>query len=136
LEAEGVRLDKRGESMTPLAPGLYVGKLLDIESRESDNGNYRRWSWEILEGPYAGCKVYANTSTNFGPQAKARNWVENILGRELEAGEQIGIEDLVGGKHHLMVENVKRDGRVFDNVSAVHRYRGDMRRNSYVDAKT
>ena len=89
----------------------------------STNGEYRRWSWEILEGPYAGRKVYANTSTNFGPQAKARQWVENILGRELEAGEQVGVEDLVGGKHHLMIENVKRDGRTFDNVSSVHKYR-------------
>ena len=111
------------ETYEPLPPGLYVGQLLDIESRESANGQYRRWGWEILEGPFAGRKVYANTSTNFGPQAKARNWVENILGRELEAGEHIGIEDLVGGKQHLMIENIKRDGSVFDNVSAVHQYR-------------
>src|SRR5215212_4670831 len=90
------------EDYEPLPPGLYVGKL--------------------VEGPYAGRKMYANTSSNFGPQAKARQWVENIFGRELEAGEQVGIEDLVGGKHHLMVENVKRDGRTFDNVSAVHKY--------------
>jgi hypothetical protein len=111
------------EDYKPLPPGLYVGKLLDIEPRESTNGDeYRRWSWEILEGPHAGQKVYANTSTNFGPQAKARQWVENILERELEAGEPIDIEDLVGSKHHLMVENVKRDGRTFDNVSAVHKY--------------
>jgi hypothetical protein len=106
----------------PLPPGLYVGKLSDIEPRESATGEYRRWRWDILEGPYAGRRVYANTSTNFGPQAKARQWVENILGRELEAGEQIGVEDLLGGKHHLMIENVKRDGRTFDNVSAVHRH--------------
>ena len=120
------------EDYEPLPPGLYVGKLLDIESRQSANGEsrqsanseYRRWSWEVLEGPYAGRKVYANTSTNFGPQAKARQWVENILDRELAAGEQVGIEDLVGGKHHLMIENVKRDGRTFDNVSAVHKYQG------------
>jgi hypothetical protein len=98
------------EEYKPLPPGLYVGGLLDIESRESANGEYRRWSWEIQEGPHAGQKVYANTSTNFGPQAKARQWVENVLGRELEAGEQIGTDDLVGGKHHLMVENVKRTG--------------------------
>ena len=111
------------EDYEPLPPGLYVGKHLDIESRESANGEYRRWSWEILEGPFSGRKVYANTSTNFGPQAKARQWVENILGRELEAGEQVGVEDLVGGKHHLMIENVKRDGRTFDNVSSVHNYR-------------
>ena len=111
------------ETYEPLPPGLYVGELLDIESRESTNGQYRRWCWEMLEGQYAGRKVYANTSTNFGPQAKARQWVENILGRELEAGEQIGIEDLVGGKQHLMIENIKRDGSVFDNVSAVHQYR-------------
>jgi hypothetical protein len=113
------------EDYEPLPPGLYVGKLLDIESRESANGEYKRWSWEILEGPHTGQKVYANSSTNFGPQAKARQWVENVLGRELEAGEHVDIEDLVGGKHHLMVENVKRDGRTFDNVSAVHMYRGE-----------
>ena len=120
------------EDYEPLPPGLYVGKLLDIESRQSGNGEsrqsgngeYRRWSWEVTEGPHAGRKVYANTSTNFGPQAKARQWVENILERELAAGEQVGIEDLVGGKHHLMIENMKRDGRTFDNVSAVHKYRG------------
>jgi hypothetical protein len=28
----------------------------------------------------------------------------------------------VGDKHELIVENVKRDGRTFDNVSAVHKY--------------
>jgi hypothetical protein len=108
---------------TPLPPGLYVGELFAIEPRESANGEYRRWGWDILEGPYAGHRVYANTSTNFGPQAKARQWVENILGRELKAGEQVAIDDLIGGKHHLMIENVKRDGRTFDNVSAVHQYR-------------
>jgi hypothetical protein len=86
------------EDYEPLPPGLYVGKLLDVEPRESANGEYRRWSWEVLE------------------------WVENVLGRELEAGEQISIDDLVGGRHHLMVENEKRDGRTFDNVSAVHKY--------------
>lgn len=112
------------EDYVPLPPGLYVGELSDIESRKSaDGAEYRRWSWEVLVGPYAGRKVSANTSTNFGPQAKARQWVENILDRELEAGEQVGIEDLVGGKHHLMIENVKRYGRTFDNVSAVHKYR-------------
>jgi len=87
------------EDYEPLPPGPYVGELLDIESRESANGEYRRWSWEILEGPYAGRKVYANTSTNFGPQAKARQWVKNIYGRELEAGEQAGVENLVVGMH-------------------------------------
>jgi hypothetical protein len=111
------------EEYEPLPQGLYVGRLLDIESRESANGEYRRWCWEIMEGAHAGRKVYANTSTNFGPQAKARQWVENILGRKLEAGKQVGIAELVGGKHHLMVENVNRDGRTFDNVSAVHQYR-------------
>jgi hypothetical protein len=133
LQPEGVRQAKEGLSMSlwtaedydPLPPGLYVGKLLDIESRESTNGEYRRWGWKIVDEPEAGRTVFANTSTNFGPQAKARQWVENVLGRELEAGEQISIDDLVGARHDLMVENVKRDGRTFDNVSAVHRYRGE-----------
>ena len=113
----------KAEAHDPVPPGLYPAELLDIEARESENGEYRRWSWKVLEGPHAGRILYANTSTNFGPQAKARQWVENILGREVEAGEQIGIEDLVEVKHHLMAENVKRDGRTFDNVSAVHQFR-------------
>ncbi len=45
------------------------------------------------------------------------------MGRELEAGEQVGTDDLVGGKHLLMVENVKRDFRTFYHVSALHKYR-------------
>lgn len=110
------------EDYEPTPPGPCVGRLFDIEPRQSENGEYYRWGWEIVEGPYAGRKVYANTSTNFGPQAKARQWVENILGRELEAGEQIGVDDLVGGKHRLVIENVRKDGRVFDNVIAVYRY--------------
>ena len=113
------------EDYDPLPPGMYVGELLSIESRESANGGYRRWCWEILEGPHSGRKVYANTSTNFGPQAKARQWVENVFDRKLEDGERVGTEDLEGGKHHLMVENMKKDGLVFDNVSAVHRYRAE-----------
>jgi hypothetical protein len=32
------------EDFEPLPPGLYVGQLLDIEARESANGQYRRWS--------------------------------------------------------------------------------------------
>ena len=45
------------EDYESLPPGLYVGKLLDIESRESANGEYRRWGWEVVEGPYAGRKA-------------------------------------------------------------------------------
>ena len=30
------------EDYEPLPPGLYVGKLLDVEPRESANGEYRR----------------------------------------------------------------------------------------------
>jgi hypothetical protein len=41
------------EDYEPLPPGLYVGKLLDVEPRESANGEYRRWSWEVLDGPEA-----------------------------------------------------------------------------------
>ena len=47
------------EDYEALPPGLYAGELRDIEPRESANGEYRRWGWEIMEGPYAGRMVYA-----------------------------------------------------------------------------
>ena len=109
------------EDYEPLPPGLYVGKLSDIESRESANGEYRRWGWEVIEGHTLDAKCTPIRPRISGHKLRLGNGWRTILDRELEAGEQVGIEDLVGGKHHLMIENVKRDGRTFDNVSAVHK---------------
>jgi hypothetical protein len=67
LQPEGVRQAKEGLSMSlwtaedydPLPPGLYVGKLLDIESREherrvqalglEDTGGTVRWTESVRQ---------------------------------------------------------------------------------------
>ena len=113
------------EDYEPLPPGLYVGKLSDIESRESTNGEYRHWGWEILQGSYAGQKVYANVSDKFGPQSKARRWCEQMIGRAIRKGELFDTEVLLGQSYHIMVTNTPEDerGRIYDNVENVHHIR-------------
>lgn len=106
---------------TPVPPGIYTARFEGTEERESERGGYVRWGWRIAYGEFAERMVFSNTSTNFGPQAKARKWLESMLDRQIEPGEEVDPDDLIGEIHTIRVENTAPDsqGRVFDNVAEV-----------------
>jgi len=107
---------------TPVPSGLYTVRFEGTEERESDRGGYVRWGWRIVGGDeFAGRMVFGNTSMNFGPQAKARGWLEAMLDRPIEPGEEIDPDDLIGKLYTTRVENTAPDaqGRVYDNVADV-----------------
>jgi hypothetical protein len=106
---------------TPVPGGIYPGRFEGTEERESERGGYVRWGWRIVHGEYAGRMVFGNTSTNFGPQAKARMWLEAMLDRRIEPGEEIDPDDLIGETYAISVENTAPDsrGRVYGNVADV-----------------
>jgi hypothetical protein len=106
---------------TPVQRGTYLARFEGTEERESDRGGYVRWGWRIASGEFAGRMVFGNTSMNFGPQAKARGWLEAKLDRPIEPGEVIDPDDLIGELYAICVENTAPDaqGRVFDNVTDV-----------------
>ena len=112
----------------PVAPGLYTARLEKIEEATSQHGTYYRWCFLIEDkGEQKERKVYANVSEKFGPQAKARRWCEQMVGRAIRKGEQFDTEVLLGRSYHIMVTNTPEDerGRVYDNVENVHRIRSD-----------
>jgi hypothetical protein len=106
---------------TPVPSGDYRARFEGTEERESERGGYVRWRWRIVEGEFADRIVFGNTSKNFGPQAKARGWLEAKLDRPIEPGETVDPEDQIDKDFIVRVENSAPDaqGRVFDNVADV-----------------
>jgi len=106
---------------TPVPPGIYTGRFEGTEERESERGNYVRWGWRTVGGKFADRMVFGNSSLHFGPRAKARKWLETMLARQIEPGEEVDPDDLIGEVQTIRVENTAPDskGRVFDNVAVV-----------------
>jgi hypothetical protein len=68
-------------------------------------GTFVKWEWEFLvtEGEYLGLNVRGNSEPRItsndqasGDLALARPWVEALLGRALDLGEEIDTDDLIG----------------------------------------
>ncbi len=92
--------------------GIYPAKLKSIEKRtiRTRDGQEREvfvWTFEVdtkeeiveLQG-----LTNARVSTGINP-SKAYRWLCAILGRQLEVGEKIKVEDLIGRKCIVVVED-------------------------------
>jgi hypothetical protein len=108
--------------------GVYRARLVDLETTEGSvvddkTGRprpYIKWTFELLEEGYEARTIRGNSSTNFGPQAKARAWAGALLGRTIAAGEQVGEDDLIGKDCDLMVTLEETDRGVFAKVDSVN----------------
>ena len=78
-----------------LPSGSYDAVVGDVEEAES-NGTYWKWSFEVVHDGETR-HVTAASSRNFGRRAKARGWVEAILGRQLDRGDEF-TSDTIAGK--------------------------------------
>jgi hypothetical protein len=105
----------RAPDYTPVPSGVYRARFEGTEDRDSERGGC------IVKGEFADRMVFGNTSTNFGPQAKARGWLEAKLDRPIEPGEEVDPDDLIGKLYTIHVENTAPDaqGRVYDTVADV-----------------
>ena len=109
-------------------PGVYRARLKELETAESSivdektgkPGFYLKWIFELLDEGYGGHTLRGNSSMNFGPRAKARQWAEALLGRRIESGESIDEDDLVGKEGDLMVRLEETDRGTFAKVESVN----------------
>lgn len=105
------------DNMTP--EGLYLMSVKEIGEPELQDGPYGtseriRWIFSIEEvlddqsedqnaEDYVGEEFWSWTSTAFGPNSNARKWVQALLGRQIENGEQISISEVVGKQAKITV---------------------------------
>ena len=109
-------------------PGVYRARLMELETAESSivdektgkPGFYLKWIFELLDKGYEGHTLRGNSSLNFGPRAKARQWAEALLGRRIQSGESIDEDDLIGKEGDLMVRLEETDRGTFAKVESVN----------------
>jgi hypothetical protein len=109
-------------------PGIYRAKLQKVDEQESQftddvTGEPKWqyiWTFELLEEGYEGNTLTGWSSTNFGPRAKARAWAEALVGRQINSGENISGDDLIGKECHLMVSLKSGDRGSFAKIESVH----------------
>jgi hypothetical protein len=100
--------------------GQYVVSLKEIEAIESDFGPQWRWIFQIKSVVYSsddeaeefiGEDLWGFSSQGLGPSHKARKWIEALMQRKLEEGEEVEESDIIG---QLAVANVvdheRKDG--------------------------
>ena len=83
------------------------------------------WEWDITGGDYAGLKAWGDTDpkmTNH-PDDKVRQWAETLLGVELDMGDGIDTDDLLGLSGLILCNNTeekKKDGTPFFKSEVVN----------------
>ncbi len=94
-----MRLKIERDGFTPLPNNRYLVRVVSVEQVEWQSvGPALRWTFEVLEGAYTGCRLCGNTnlSNSLGPRQKFGRWYHAIIGRFLVVGEQIDTNELVG----------------------------------------
>jgi hypothetical protein len=92
-------------------PETYPARFVGVEQAHSEQSSryYLRWEWDVTTSEGDLLTVSDLSSLKFGPKAKARAWVEGMLGRSMETGEEIDLDDLVDTPCRLVV-GVKKGG--------------------------
>jgi hypothetical protein len=103
-----------------LQPGLYPAHLASIEERDSEHGGYLLWKFDVPTDDEQSVAVSTVSSTKFGAQAKARKFVEALLGRTIKPGEEIEPAELCGEACQLVVSiETLSDGSTVNRIEQV-----------------
>lgn len=111
-----------------LEPGIYTVELDTVETYVHEKyGDGFRWRFivDTDEHPDAvtangeALAITAITSTSLGPKARARTWIQTLLGRELEVGEEPDENDLIGKKCRANISVTKKDNGEFNKIESL-----------------
>lgn len=96
-----------------------TGTVTDKATGESKPSIYLRWVFDILEEGFEGKIISANSSTAFGPFAKARGWAEALLARPLHPNEPIDTEALPGYEVMATLKIIDKNGTKYNEIEAL-----------------
>jgi hypothetical protein len=98
----------------PLPTGEYRVELTAIELSNGQYGEQLRWTFSVLE---KGRHLVAYSSLSPSLASKCMRWAGALLGRPVQAGEQVDFEALVGKTAvAVVVKKRKDDGTEYNAV--------------------
>lgn len=93
-----------------LDPGIYPARVMNLETKTTDAGTFRIWSFEVDAGGEKH-KVSASSSMMFGPKSKTYKWVTALIGRTPVPGEKLEVIGL-SCQLHVIVDDDSGYNRV------------------------
>ncbi len=84
--------------------GHYLAVFLRIDAVDNQYGPALRWVFEIAAGPYISKEISRFTRTEFTTANAAGKMLNGIVGREVEADEQIDLSDYFGKPYQIEVK--------------------------------
>jgi hypothetical protein len=98
----------------PLPTGDYRVELVAIELSTGQYGDQLRWTFHVLD---KGRNLVAYSSLSASLASKCMRWAGVLLGRPVQAGEQVDFEALVGKTAvAVVVKKRKDDGTEYNAV--------------------
>lgn len=94
----------------PLPTGEYPARLVELTTVDSRYGEQLRFKFEIVRGEYQGRTLIAFATPSGNPTSKCVRWASALVGRALQAGEQLDLQSLVGRYCLLAVVRKAGDG--------------------------
>ena len=115
-------LKMRAQEHEPPEQGVYRVKLVDLQEDEGQYGPFVKWFFELLEDDYEGQTIRGQTSIpeSFTTATKMWQWAQGLLGRAIQPGESIDLEDLIGNECMLTIGHKETERGTFATVDAVN----------------
>jgi hypothetical protein len=98
----------------PLPTGDYRVELVAIELSTGQYGDQLRWTFHVLD---KGRNLVAYSSLSASLASKCMRWAGALLGRPVQAGEQVDFDALIGKTAvAVVVKKRKDDGTEYNAV--------------------
>jgi hypothetical protein len=114
--------------------GVYPATLLEIRVEDPtvnspNQSQWLKWIFVVQDGSGDPPEMAAPSSYSFSPKSKARGWVEALLGRKLEQGEEIDTDTLCPMDCQVTIKNDMASGfaRILDVMGQRRRAQGQQR---------
>ena len=93
-----------------ITDGGYEATVLEITQCEPTEKSpnqkpWLKWLFAVYDGSADGLEMTAASSCALGPKAKARAWIESLLGRRLEPNEEVDTDQLTPRDCQVIIKN-------------------------------
>ena len=109
------------QDYTVVDDGEYPAKFTGYEERTSDFGPAVVLQFELADEEHRGISLSGMASQKLTPKAKLRGWIEGMMGRALEAGENVNLDALIGSKVMLYVVTEDKDKGMFNRIEKIRK---------------